>query len=196
MKWGVQSASYPALHLQFALDLIPLTLNSCRARPQPECPPFSRTVTDSMATTALPSAIRTSTGQSTRLMRMLSVLVRTRSPRFTVAVVRGHATIAALSLAQRGARFTALDNGIWRLDAPGDLVFAVDGRALASDLHLISRLFGASEYDFLDFAGSVVMDIGANIGDSAIYFARRGARHVHALSRLRQHAGARRKTFS
>ncbi len=38
----------------------------------------------------------------------------------------------------------------------------------------------AKEYSWLDVKGKDVIDIGANIGDSAIYFARRGAKHIYS----------------
>ena len=42
-------------------------------------------------------------------------------------------------------------------------------------------VFFTEDYKFLDPKGSVVIDIGANIGDSAIYFALNGAEKIIAL---------------
>jgi FkbM family methyltransferase len=42
-------------------------------------------------------------------------------------------------------------------------------------------VFARREYSFLQEPDQIVIDIGANIGDSAIYFAANGARHVYAL---------------
>lgn len=45
----------------------------------------------------------------------------------------------------------------------------------------IMEVFFAEDYKFLNPDGSIVIDIGANIGDSAIYFALNGAEKVIAL---------------
>jgi FkbM family methyltransferase len=50
----------------------------------------------------------------------------------------------------------------------------------------LAERFVRQEYKCLDVAGKVVIDIGANIGDSAIYFARRGAVHVYAYEPFRE----------
>jgi FkbM family methyltransferase len=42
----------------------------------------------------------------------------------------------------------------------------------------IPNIFGRNEYSFLPVMGKEVLDIGANIGDSSIYFAKRGAKKV------------------
>lgn len=42
------------------------------------------------------------------------------------------------------------------------------------------EVFILKPYKFLDVKGKKVVDIGANVGDSAIYFALNGARHVYA----------------
>lgn len=39
----------------------------------------------------------------------------------------------------------------------------------------------SGEYDWLPVSGKIVLDIGANIGDSAIYFALHGAKHVYGI---------------
>ena len=39
----------------------------------------------------------------------------------------------------------------------------------------------SGEYDWLPVSGRIVLDIGANIGDSAIYFALHGAKHVYGI---------------
>lgn len=45
----------------------------------------------------------------------------------------------------------------------------------------VASIFGHDEYNFLDCTGNNVLDIGANIGDSPIYFASKGAKRVVAL---------------
>ena len=46
---------------------------------------------------------------------------------------------------------------------------------------LIKEQFIEEQYNWLDVKGKNVIDIGANIGDSAIYFALKGAKHVYAF---------------
>ena len=45
----------------------------------------------------------------------------------------------------------------------------------------LAGVFARREYSFLEVSDQNVIDIGANIGDSAIYFAAMGAKHVYAL---------------
>ena len=37
------------------------------------------------------------------------------------------------------------------------------------------------DYDSVDYRGRVVVDVGAYVGDSSIYFALRGAKKVYAI---------------
>ena len=48
-------------------------------------------------------------------------------------------------------------------------------------LRLIRENFYEEQYGMLDVRGKVVIDVGANIGDTAIYFALNGAKHVYAF---------------
>ena len=52
---------------------------------------------------------------------------------------------------------------------------------LDSTLGMIREQFIEGQYKWLDVKGEDVIDIGANIGDSAIYFALKGAKHVYAF---------------
>ena len=52
---------------------------------------------------------------------------------------------------------------------------------------LIIETFDLGQYSFADVSGRVVVDIGAFVGDSAIYFALKGARKVYAVE---PHPGA------
>lgn len=52
---------------------------------------------------------------------------------------------------------------------------------LPSALVVLHERFVADEYRELQVAGAVVIDVGAHIGDSAVYFADKGAVHVYAL---------------
>lgn len=65
----------------------------------------------------------------------------------------------------------------------GLLSFFFDNRKLAFDVRAGSpiEVFFNEEYGFLDVKFKIVVDIGANIGDSAVYFAIKGAQRVIAL---------------
>ena len=51
----------------------------------------------------------------------------------------------------------------------------------------IMEVFVSREYEFINVRGKVVVDVGAFVGDSSIYFALRGARRVYAIE---PHPGA------
>ena len=46
---------------------------------------------------------------------------------------------------------------------------------------MINEQFIEQQYKWLDVKNMVVVDIGANIGDTAIYFALKGAKHIYAF---------------
>jgi len=52
---------------------------------------------------------------------------------------------------------------------------------LSNSILVISEIFIDGQYKWLDVKGKDVVDVGASIGDSAIYFALRGAKHVYAF---------------
>ncbi|OJI06943.1 methyltransferase, FkbM family [Candidatus Micrarchaeum sp.] len=54
-------------------------------------------------------------------------------------------------------------------------------KQLHNTLSMIKEQFIDEQYKQLDVKNRVVIDIGANIGDSAIYFALKGAKHVYAF---------------
>jgi len=56
-----------------------------------------------------------------------------------------------------------------------------DVKQAINTVGLIKENFVDEQYKNLDVKGKDVVDIGANIGDSAIYFALKGARHVYAF---------------
>jgi hypothetical protein len=55
---------------------------------------------------------------------------------------------------------------------------ASEGRFIDT-LCMLAERFVADEYSWLDVEGRVVIDVGANIADSILYFANRGAVHVY-----------------
>ena len=60
------------------------------------------------------------------------------------------------------------------------LVYDTD-KQMNNTLGAIKDQFIGEQYKWLKVKGKIVIDIGANIGDSAIYFALKGARQVHAF---------------
>ena len=46
----------------------------------------------------------------------------------------------------------------------------------------LNQTFFSGYYDFFDFRNSVVLDIGAFIGDTAVYFAARGAKKLSCMN--------------
>jgi len=54
-------------------------------------------------------------------------------------------------------------------------------KQLSSNIGLINENFVEEQFKWLDVNGKDVVDVGANIGDTAIYFALKGARHVYAF---------------
>ena len=54
-------------------------------------------------------------------------------------------------------------------------------KQLNNTLGMIKEQFIEEQYGWLDVKGKDVIDIGANVGDSAIYFALKGAEHVYAF---------------
>jgi len=82
-------------------------------------------------------------------------------------VVDSGATVSSES----GGRYVAsLSNG---------LKFEADGSAFIDTLCMLAERFVDEEYGWLEVAGHVVVDVGANIADSVIYFVRRGAVYVY-----------------
>lgn len=54
-------------------------------------------------------------------------------------------------------------------------------KQMNNTLYMIKEQFIEEQYKWLNVEGKEVIDIGANIGDSAIYFALKGAKHVYAF---------------
>ena len=54
-------------------------------------------------------------------------------------------------------------------------------KQLTNTVGMINEQFIEQQYKWLDVKNRIVVDIGANIGDSAIYFALKGAKHVYAF---------------
>jgi len=62
---------------------------------------------------------------------------------------------------------------------PDGIRFEAKPAKLLDTLALLVERFVDDEYAWLDAAGRVVVDIGANVADSVVYFARRGAAYVY-----------------
>jgi FkbM family methyltransferase len=71
------------------------------------------------------------------------------------------------------------DDG-YLLTAPGGCKFTTTGPQLGTAISVLAEVFVRREYESLDVKDRVVVDIGANIGDTALYFAAKGAAHVYA----------------
>ena len=54
-------------------------------------------------------------------------------------------------------------------------------KQIDNTVSLIKENFIKEQYKWLDVKGKDVVDIGANVGDTAIYFALKGAKHVYAF---------------
>ncbi len=54
-------------------------------------------------------------------------------------------------------------------------------KQIASHAVVLNEQFVVEQYKWLDFKNCNVIDIGANIGDSSIYFALNGAKHIYAF---------------
>jgi precorrin-6B methylase 2 len=71
------------------------------------------------------------------------------------------------------------DGDVFVATLPAGIRFESSERGLVDAMCMLVERFIADEYSWLEPSDRVVVDIGANIADSAIYFARRGALHVY-----------------
>jgi FkbM family methyltransferase len=85
-----------------------------------------------------------------------------------------------VDLVDAGAAIEWDANGTVSIRFPDGVYFELSGTQFASAVGVVTERFVYSEYSALNVAGNIVLDIGANIGDSAVYFARRGALRVYA----------------
>ncbi|ASI13759.1 SAM-dependent methyltransferase [Candidatus Mancarchaeum acidiphilum] len=60
-------------------------------------------------------------------------------------------------------------------------LFYDSDKQLSNTIGMVREQFLEEQYKWLNVKGKDVIDIGANIGDSAIYFALNGAKHVYAF---------------
>lgn len=91
-----------------------------------------------------------------------------------------------LDLLDAGCSLRRTDHRRWRVDFPDGPHFVVSQDSISSDLWLIHARFVELEYENFDVSGHVVLDIGASIGDSAVYFAREGAKAVYSFEPFEQ----------
>jgi len=82
-------------------------------------------------------------------------------------------------LTDHGARFDQLATGLYQTELPDGLRFDAAEDMFTEALCVLAERFVDEEYAWLGVEGRVVVDIGANVGDSALYFARRRAVHVY-----------------
>jgi FkbM family methyltransferase len=81
----------------------------------------------------------------------------------------------AVKLYSAGAKFTGTNN----LLLPNNITFSFDEEDPSHLIHIYETFFDGT-YDLLDVKGKVVVDVGANIGDTPVYFASKDALRVHA----------------
>lgn len=81
-------------------------------------------------------------------------------------------------LGDYGAEFEG-EPDVGAISLPNGLRFEAPEGRFIDTLSLLAERFVAEEYAWLDVAGRVVIDVGANIADSVLYFAQRGAVHVY-----------------
>jgi FkbM family methyltransferase len=74
----------------------------------------------------------------------------------------------------------AADGFRYMLAEPSGLRFASQSTDLGRAISVLTEVFVLKDYNWLDVEGRIVIDIGANIGDTALDFVRRGATHVIA----------------
>lgn len=95
----------------------------------------------------------------------------------------GEGRIAGVGYLQRltdhGAKFDYLPTGSYRAELPEGLRFEATEGMFCEALCVLVERFVDEEYAWLDVENKVVIDVGANVGDSVIYFARRRAVHVY-----------------
>jgi len=82
------------------------------------------------------------------------------------------------NLFHRGASYLGSRDGLVLIGLPREVRLWI--RPIASDTDPAHLVFYEKEYEMDDLTGCVVVDIGAGSGDSAIYFASRGASKVYA----------------
>jgi hypothetical protein len=83
------------------------------------------------------------------------------------------------SVVDYGATVSPGGAGRFSTSLPNGLKFEADQGGFVDTLCMVTERFVDDEYGWLDVAGHVVVDVGANIADSVIYFAKRGAAHVY-----------------
>lgn len=78
-----------------------------------------------------------------------------------------------------GAQLSSTSEGQYVATLPNGLRFEATAGAFVDTLCMLAERFVTDEYAWLDPAGRVVIDVGANIADSVLYFAKRGAAYVY-----------------
>lgn len=99
-----------------------------------------------------------------------------RSP-FAGAGLTGVAYVRQLG--DHGTKVESVLDNLYRIRLPDGLTFEATEESLVMTLCLLAERFVDEEYAWLDAAGRIVLDVGASVGDSILYFATRGALHVY-----------------
>lgn len=101
----------------------------------------------------------------------------------------------AAEIIRAGGSIVETNNGALLVSVPPGISFDLTDCDPADALHLIAEQFVRQQYSRLPIRGNVVVDIGTNIGDSALYFAAQGARHVYAFEPFSHLANAARRNI-
>lgn len=117
-------------------------------------------------------------------VRKIDEVVEVSLPNGTQLALQPHAWFCLSALAQLleyGAEVRKSD-GVAEVSLPNGRIFELASDCLLpSALEMLCERFVRDEYGVLQAQGAVVVDVGANIGDSAVYFADMGAAHVYAF---------------
>jgi precorrin-6B methylase 2 len=79
-----------------------------------------------------------------------------------------------------GGRITKSDD-LYLITLPNGLTFETEGWRLVDTILMMVERFIDDEYAWIEVDKRVVIDVGANIGDSVIYFAHKGATFVYGF---------------
>jgi len=86
------------------------------------------------------------------------------------------------------------EDGMFLISQPDGVRFAADGAGLVDAMLMVMERFVDDEYSWIETAGQVVIDVGASIGDSVVYFARKGAAFVYGFEPVTRTLRRRRRT--
>jgi hypothetical protein len=114
--------------------------------------------------------------------RVTGDLVSYRSAELPRRMFAGHdlgGLVYITQLVGYGATIEHKAGDVYAATLPNGLTFESGTGGFVDTMCMLVERFVTEEYAWLRTGGHVVIDVGANIGDSAIYFSMRGATHVY-----------------